>query len=537
MTSLPSTPVKDLAAIILAAGLGKRMRSKLAKVLHPVAGRPMVLSALDLAAAVAERGVAIVVGYQGPQVKALVEAYGHARPCGAAVTVVDQPDQLGTGHAVMQAKTAFAPADRGGPMTYLILNGDTPLLREETLRALVEEHRRAGATLTVLTAQVEAPTGYGRVVRAGAPGSAPQGPVVRIVEERDATDDEAAITEINVGTYVVDGGFLFRALEQLDPHNTQKEYYLTDLVALAVGEGRPVAAMRTADPREALGINSRSQLAEAEAVLRARIRQRWLEAGVTMLDPASTMIDFDVTIGRDTVLFPHVALEGRSSIGEDCQIRSFTRISDSAIGARVTVQECCVIRESSLEDNAVVGPFAHLRPGSVLRRAAKVGNFVEMKKAELGEGSKANHLTYLGDATVGRGANLGAGTITCNYDGFRKYHTVIGDEVFIGSDTQLIAPVQIGRGAVIAAGTTVTTDVPPDALAIGRAEQVTRPGWAAKRRALQAGVHPETLDVKRATKSGRVPRPASRVPKQQPSVTGRKVSTQKMKKTGKRSRG
>ena len=280
---------------------------------------------------------------------------------------------------------------------------------------------------------------------------------------------------------------MFEVLDKLQPQNAQKEYYLTDIVGLAVERGLRVSAMSTREAEEGLGINTRRQLAEAERVLRRQICARWMENGVTLRDPATTSIDADVEIGQDTVLSPHVTLEGRTTIGEDCHVRSHTRIADSVLGHRVVVQDSCVIREARLEDDTMVGPFAHLRPGAVIRRTAKVGNFVEMKKAELGEGSKANHLSYLGDARIGKGVNIGAGTITCNYDGTHKHETVIEDGVFVGSDTQLIAPITVGRGAVIAAGSTLTDDVPADALAIARAEQVNRPGWAARRRALPGG--------------------------------------------------
>ena len=459
----------------MAAGLGKRMKSKLAKVLHPVAGRPMVLYAVELAQQLAGEHVAVVVGYQGKDVRAAIEAGGPRTP----VTIVEQTQQLGTGHAVQQARDMFR---RLGRMlsACLILNGDTPLLRVETLRALLQQHQDERASVTLLTATVEDPSGYGRVVRAG------DGRVQKIVEDRDANGAEKQIREINVGTYVMDGPFLFEALDKLQPRNAQGEYYLTDVVALAVERGLRVSALAVSEA-EGMGINTRGQLAAAEQEIRKRICAHWMQEGVTLRNPATTMIDADVVIGRDTVIYPDVALEGRTTIGEDCIIRSHTRISDSALGHRVVVQDHCVIREARLEDDTAIGPFAHLRPGVVLRRAAKVGNFVEMKKAELGEGSKANHLSYLGDAKIGKGVNIGAGTITCNYDGTHKHETVIGDDVFVGSDTQFVAPVTIGKGAVIAAGATITADVPPDTLAIARVQQINRPGWAARQRALKAG--------------------------------------------------
>jgi bifunctional UDP-N-acetylglucosamine pyrophosphorylase/glucosamine-1-phosphate N-acetyltransferase len=333
----------------------------------------------------------------------------------------------------------------------------------------------------------------------------------KIVEDRDATGAEKQIHEINVGTYVTDGPFLFDALDKLQPRNAQGEYYLTDIVALAVERGLRVSALAVHEAAEGMGINTREQLATAEQTIRRRICAHWMQEGVTLRNPATTSIDADVAIGRDTVIHPDVTLEGRTIIGEDCIIRSQTRISDSVLGHRVVVQDHCVIRDSRLEDDAAVGPFAHLRPGAVLRRASKVGNFVEMKKAELGEGSKANHLSYLGDATIGKGVNIGAGTITCNYDGHKKHETVIGDNVFVGSDTQFVAPVTIGKGAVIAAGATITADVPPDTLAIARAPQVNRPGWAARQRALLTvdGGH-EARGTRLETKS-RGSRPAARV--------------------------
>ena len=379
------------------------------------------------------------------------------------------------------------------------------------MRELLRVHEAERATVTILTAVLADASGYGRVVRAH---SAERG-VSRIVEDCDANAEAQAIREINVGTYVVDGEFLFRALEKLDPSNAQGEYYLTEIIHLAERTGRRVAAVVLDNPDEGLGVNTRRQLAEAEQVVRQQIRNRWLDAGVTMIDPASTWIDAAVTIERDTILYPNVTLEGTTAIGEDCVLRSYTRLTDCTVGNGVEILDHCVFADSHIEDDTHLGPFVHLRPGVVVRKKAKVGNFVEMKKTDLGEGSKANHLSYLGDTTIGKGVNIGAGTITCNYDGVRKFRTVIGDGVFLGSDTQLIAPVTVGAGAIIAAGTTVTKDVPADALVIGRVPQVNRAGWAARRRALQAGVDRETLHVKRETKSTRLTPYASRLTKEQ----------------------
>jgi bifunctional UDP-N-acetylglucosamine pyrophosphorylase/glucosamine-1-phosphate N-acetyltransferase len=501
--------MKNLGAIIMAAGLGKRMRSKLGKVLHPVAGRPMVLYAVELAERLTDEGVAVVVGHQGDRVKAVLDTYAAAKPTSGgprsvvgrhkgvtahvgnplskvpSILIAEQTRQLGTGHAVMQARSAILRARGRAAGTYLILNGDTPLLTETTVHQLLKTHEDEKAAVTILTAQLDDPSGYGRVIRAHTLGEPRQ--VLKIVEDRDATASESTVQEINVGTYVVDGGFLFAALDRLQPKNAQQEYYLTDVVQLAVDQGLGGSAMMVADADEGLGVNSRQQLAMAERVIRERIRTRWMQDGVTLHDPATAWIDADVRLGQDTVLYPHVTLEGCTVIGEDCVIRSHTRIANTTIGNGVAIQDSCVITEARLGDSAAIGPFAHLRPGSVVRRNAKVGNFVEMKKTELGEGAKANHLSYLGDARIGKGVNIGAGTITCNYDGYQKFETVIEDEVFIGSDTQLVAPVKVGRGSVVAAGTTITQDVPPNSLAISRTIQTNRIGWASKRRALLMG--------------------------------------------------
>ncbi len=492
--------IAGLAVVVMAAGLGKRMRSKQAKVLHPVAGQAMVLYSVRLGLRVAGDRVAVVVGHQADLVRQVIGRSTSGKSGGSAVAIVEQREQLGTGHAVLQTRPVFAVGKRGAPSRYLILNGDTPLLQEKTVRELLRVHEAERATVTILTAVLENASGYGRVVRTH---SAERG-VSRIVEDRDANAEEQTIREINVGTYVVDGEFLFSALEKLDPSNTQGEYYLTDIIHRAVEQGCRVAAVVLDNPDEGLGVNTRRQLAEAEQVLRQQIRDRWLDAGVTMIDPASTWIDAAVTIGKDTVLYPNVTLEGATVIGEDCVLRSNTRLTRCIVGNGVEILDHCVCADSHIEDDAHLGPFAHLRPGVVVRKKAKVGNFVEMKKTDLGEGSKANHLSYLGDAKIGKGVNIGAGTITCNYDGARKFQTVIGDGVFLGSDTQLIAPVTVGAGAIIAAGTTVTEDVPADALVIGRVPQVNRAGWAARRRALQTGGDRETLNVKRDTESTRL---------------------------------
>ena len=526
VSSDQSGKMAGLAVVVMAAGLGKRMRSKQAKVLHQVAGQAMVLYSVGLGLRVAGDRVAVVVGHQADLVRQVIERATSGTSGGSSVAIVEQREQLGTGHAVLQSRPVFAVGKRGAPSSYLILNGDTPLLQEKTVRELLRIHAANRATVTVLTALLENPKGYGRVVRA----HSSERSVSRIVEDRDANVEEQAIREINVGTYVVDGEFLFNALEKLDPSNAQGEYYLTDIIHLAVEQGRRVAAVVLDNPDEGLGVNTRRQLAEAEQVVRQQIRERWLDAGVTMIDPDSTWIDAAVTIGHDTVLYPNVTLEGTTVIGEDCVLRSSTRLTNCIVGNGVEILDHCVFTDSHIEDDAHLGPFVHLRPGVIVRKKAKVGNFVEMKKTDLGEGSKANHLSYLGDATIGKGVNIGAGTITCNYDGVGKFRTVIGDGVFLGSDTQLIAPVTVGARAIIAAGTTVTEDVPEDALVIARVAQVNRAGWAARRRALQTGANPEARHVTRETKSTRLTPDASRLTKKQPLASkGRHVK--------KRSRG
>jgi bifunctional UDP-N-acetylglucosamine pyrophosphorylase / glucosamine-1-phosphate N-acetyltransferase len=516
----PLGAVTGLAVVVMAAGLGKRMQSKHAKVLHPVAGRAMVLYSVELGLRVAGHRVVVVVGHQADRVRQVIDAATSGSNGHAPVSIVEQREQLGTGHAVLQSRPVFAESGRPAPSTYLILNGDTPLLRESTVRELLRMHQAENAAVTILTANLDDASGYGRVVRQSSVGNQ----VLRIVEDRDANEHEQSIREINVGTYVVEGDFLFSALEKLQPSNAQGEYYLTDIVQVAMEQGRHVAAVVLDHPNEGLGVNTRRQLAEAEQVVRRQIRHRWLDAGVRMIDPSSTWIDATVTIGRDSVLYPNVMLEGATVIGEDCVVRSGTRITDCVVGDRVEILDHCIFRDSRIEDDATLGPFTHLRPQVLVRKGAKVGNFVEVKKTELGEGSKANHLSYLGDAKIGKGVNVGAGTITCNYDGVRKAETIIGDRVFIGSDTQLVAPVIVGSGSVIAAGTTVTENVPADSLVISRVPQVTRPGWAARQRALQTDVNHETLIVKRETKSIRLTPRASRVTKKPPLASkGRQV--------------
>lgn len=466
--------MKKLSAIVIAAGRGKRMRSKTTKALHPVAGRPMLWYMVALARRVADARVVVVIGHQADRVREFLDqSKADFEPFDVAL----QPDQLGTGHAVRQAQIALMPNGKAASKHCLIVNADTPLLSRATVRRLLVRHEKEKAVLTLLSTELPEPRGYGRVVRGG------KGQVVKVVEEADATRTERAIHEVNAGTYVVDTTFLFKALARVRAQNAQGEYYLTDIVGLAVAEGRKVAGLKTSGSQECLGVNTREHLACVEEAMRHRIRARWLNAGVTMLDPRTTFIDDTVTIGTDTMLHPGVTLEGRTQIEFGCVIRSASRITNSVVGKAVCIQDSSVVDHAVIEDHAVIGPFAHVRPGAVLRKQAKVGNFVEVKNTELGAGSKANHLTYLGDTTVGKRVNIGAGTITCNYDGYKKDRTTIEDEAFIGSDTQLVAPVKVGKGAVVGSGSTITEDVPADALVLSRSPQVIKEDWAAKRRA------------------------------------------------------
>ena len=451
-----------LSCVVLAAGQGTRMRSARAKVLHEVLGRPLVAYPIELARALGADPVVAVLGHQREAVEqALAARFGED-----AVRVAEQTERRGTGHAVRMA----LPALRGVRGILLVLSGDVPLVQRKTLSALVGTARRYGC-LAVLTTTPADPSGYGRIVRDG------RGHVLRIVEHKDATAEERAVTEVNAGIYAGPIEFFREALPRLQARNTQKEYYLTDIVAHAA-DTIGVSTVE-ADFPDVGGVNDRAQLVEAEAMLRARINARWMEHA-TFRDPASTVIEPDVVVGVDVELGRGVALRGRTRIGHGARIGDGCLLTDTEVGPGAEVKPYTVASEAVIGVHAKVGPFAHLRPGAVLGADAHVGNFVELKKTRLGKGSKANHLTYLGDATIGDGVNIGAGTITCNYNGYEKTQTVIEDGAFIGSDSQLVAPVRVGRKAVVAAGTTVTEDVPAGALAIARAPQSAVAGYAQK---------------------------------------------------------
>ncbi|MCS7177824.1 MAG: bifunctional UDP-N-acetylglucosamine diphosphorylase/glucosamine-1-phosphate N-acetyltransferase GlmU [Anaerolineae bacterium] len=435
-----------LGVVILAAGQGTRMRSEVPKVLHPLCGRPMVFYTLDAVHSLSDLPPVLVVGYGAEEVR---------RAVGESVTYVEQPEQRGTGHAVLQAR----PVLEGRADEVLILYADMPLLTAETLRRVVDARRTARAVLSILTVVAEDPRGFGRVVRQA------DGSVARIVEEADATDEERALRELNAGVYACDAAWLWAHLPLL-PLSRKGEYYLTDLVGMAAREGHPVVTVAADDPTEALGINTRVHLAEAEAVLRRRINDRWMVAGVTMIDPQTTYIEPTVAIGPDTVIWPNTILRGTTVVGRGCHLGPNTLIADSVIGDRCRVV-ASVVEGAVMEEGSDVGPFSHLRPGAHLGAGVHVGNFGEVKNARLGPGTRMGHFSYVGDAEVGAGTNIGAGTVTCNFDGRRKHRTIIGEEAFIGSGTMLVAPVRVGHRAVIGAGSVVTHDIPDDTVAYG----------------------------------------------------------------------
>ena len=462
----------DLHVVVLAAGKGTRMKSARPKVLHALAGLPLIEHVLRTADRLGSARTVMVVGHGADDVRAALAS----RP---DLEFVVQSPQLGTGHAVLQTEPVLS-RESG---TALLLYADVPLLQPATLHRLVEHHRASGAAATVLTATVPDPSGYGRIVRDKS------GRIARIVEERDGSAEERTIREINSGIYALELGPLFTSLHRLATDNAQGEYYLTDLVAMYVQSGMVVETLQLDDATEVRGVNSRVELAEMARVMLDRKRRALMLDGVTLEDPATVYVEMDVEVGADTILAPGVTLTGGTAIGERCHVHAGCRISDSRIDADVTILDHSVIVDSIVQSHASVGPFAHLRPGSEVGSHAKVGNFVELKKTHLGPGSKAGHLAYLGDAVIGADVNIGAGTITCNYDGARKHTTTIEDGVFIGSDSQLVAPVTVGRNSYVAAGSSITEDVPEDALAVARSRQTNKPGWATARRAARRKEH------------------------------------------------
>jgi bifunctional UDP-N-acetylglucosamine pyrophosphorylase/glucosamine-1-phosphate N-acetyltransferase len=438
--------MSGLEVVILAAGQGTRMKSKLPKVLHLIAGRPMVSYVLDAVAGLGDHKPVLVVGHGAEPVQ---------RTVGEAATYVVQEEQLGTGHAVLQARSAL----EGHANTVLVLYADMPLLSPDTLHSLVETHRAHAGPITMLTCIHDDAMGFGRILRNA------QGEVIGIVEESQATPEQLAIKELNPGVYCFNGEWLWDHLPRL-PLTPKGEYYLTDLIQMAITEGQGVEALVAHDPLETLGVNDRVHLARVESVIRQRVREGLMRAGVTMTDPDSAFIDALVEVGQDTVIYPNTHLQGRTRIGADCQIGPNTIVRDSSVGdhCRLLV---AVIEEAVIENGVSIGPFAHLRKGAHLADGVHMGNFGEVKNSYLGPGVKMGHFSYLGDATIGRDANIGAGTITCNFDGVRKQETVIEEDAFIGSDTMLVAPVKVGARSRTAAGSVVTHDVPPDATVMG----------------------------------------------------------------------
>src|SRR5712691_1456346 len=451
--------MNDVTAIILAAGEGKRMRSRRPKVLLPLCGRPLIGYSLRVARTVADRLVMVV----SPKADDVLEV------AGAGVVAVEQRERLGTGHAVREARQAC-----GNAPTILVLPSDMPLLTAETFERLVSHHAATGAAVTLVTANVAEPQDYGRILRQ-------RGRVTHVVEDRDATDDQKRITEINTAVYCFDARRLWPALAEVRPDNDQGEYYLTDVIGIMARAGGRIEAITVQDPAEALGVNDRRQLATVAAIQRRRILDRLMESGVTIIDPATTYIEDGVAIGPDTIIYPQVVIEGASTIGSECVVNSGCQIRSCRIGDRVLLKPYCVLTDSTIEDDAQLGPFCHLRPQAVIGTRAHVGNFIEVKNSRIGRGSKAPHVSYIGDATVGEGVNVGAGTIICNYDGVAKHQTRIGDRVFVGSNSTLVAPLTVGDGAYVAAGSTITRDVQAGALVLGRAQQVEKPGWAERK--------------------------------------------------------
>jgi bifunctional UDP-N-acetylglucosamine pyrophosphorylase/glucosamine-1-phosphate N-acetyltransferase len=455
--------MENVQVLILAAGKGTRMKSRQAKVLHKVGGASLLEHVLRAAQPVASK-VLVVVGHQADKVKAVVPT----------VTAVEQKEQLGTGHAVLCAREALS----GFTGDLLVLPGDVPLISRHTLEDFLRFHREGGFVASVLTAEIAEPFGYGRIVRS----QSNDAEIEAIVEHRDASPEVLRINEINSSIYVFNTAALFESLTGVGNKNSQAEYYLTDVIGILAGRKQKVGAYKARKPVEVLGINTRQELAAMDHFLRQQKCESLMAEGVTIVDPESTFIDVDVQIGPDTVIYPSVQLEGRTVIGEDVTIRSFSRITNCKIASRVQVLESCVLADSEFGEDVSVGPFAHVRMHAVLEDTVKVGNFVEIKKSRLGRGTKSGHLAYIGDATIGKKVNISAGVITANYDGTNKHETHIGDDAFIGTNSTLIAPVRVETGAFVAAGSTITHDIPAEALAIARERQVIKENRAPHRK-------------------------------------------------------
>ncbi len=455
-----------LDIVILAAGLGTRMKSDTIKILHRAGGRTLISYVLDLARGVSDTRPVLVIGHQKEDVRAA---------CGDKVDYCIQDEQLGTGHAVLQAEETLRQRGLDGSHV-LVLSGDVPLTRPETLSSLVDEHRASGNAVTLLTMKLDEPASYGRIIRGE------DGGVRQIVEAKDASAEQLLIKEVNAGIYLFDEEFLYESLHSVGTDNAQGEYYLTDVVEMAAKNGRGAGAVIAPDPIETFGVNSRADLARVEDELRRRTIERLMTAGVTFRNPSTAVIDSLVEIGADSVVYNGVCIEGATSIGKGCVIETGVVLRHCVVGDRVHLKSGTVADRATIGSDSQIGPNAHLRPETVLSENVKIGNFVETKKATFGKGAKASHLSYIGDAEIGADVNIGAGTITCNYDGVNKHRTILEEGVFIGSDTQLVAPVKVGAGAYVGAGSTITKDVPPDSLALSRSPQKIHEGWATRRR-------------------------------------------------------
>jgi bifunctional UDP-N-acetylglucosamine pyrophosphorylase/glucosamine-1-phosphate N-acetyltransferase len=467
--------MSSFGVVIMAAGKGTRLKSKRPKVLHEIGGRALLLHVIAAAETVARpERILCVIGHEAERVRTAVG--------GTGVQFVLQEEQRGTGHALQMVKASFAMSGQRPPESLLVLSGDVPLIRPETLETLCDAHARERAAMTILTAVPPDPTGYGRVlrVREGEPD------VAAIVEQKALRPEQMGAPEINSGIYCFRTEALFAQLDSLSTNNAHGEYYLTDVASLLVAAGERVIAVQGGSVDEVLGANTIAEMMHLDAAMRLATAKRLMASGVTIFRPETCVIDAQVEVAPDTVIEPFVQLLGATKIGAECRVRSYTVVQNSVLGAGVLVRNGCVLDEAVVGDGAMLGPYAHLRPGSVIGEAAHLGNFVETKKVRMGRGSKANHLSYLGDAVIGAGVNIGAGAITCNYDGVHKHTTTIGDGVFVGSDSTLVAPVTLGQGSYVAAGSCITEDVPAEALALGRSRQVTKEGWVAARKAARA---------------------------------------------------
>ncbi len=464
---MPTTKTPRIAVAIMAAGKGTRLKSKYPKVLHEVGGKPLLAHVIAAATqVVAPEDVYTIIGHEAARVRQAV--------AGTRVHFVVQEEQRGTGHTLMVAREALTPYDH-----VIVLSGDAPLITPQTIERLRDFHLQKSAPMTLLSAELPNPTGYGRILRK----SAKSDEVKAIVEEKAANAEQKKIREINSGFYAFAVKPLYARIGELKTDNAHREYYLTDMAAVFAKSKSKVIALKTTNPAEILGSNTRAEMMEIDALMRMAKCRELMDAGASIFYPQTCVIDADVEVGADTVIEPFVQLLGRTRIGSECRVRSYSVIQNSEVGDRVTVRPGSILDDARVAADAVIGPYSHLRPGSEIGEGAHVGNFVETKKIKLGKKSKANHLTYLGDAEIGAGVNVGAGTITCNYDGVNKYKTEIGDGVFVGSDSTLVAPLKIGNGAYIAAGSCITEDVPEDSLALGRSRQTNKEGWAKTKRA------------------------------------------------------